>query len=63
MLPVPTGMWQSPMRSNDASAAPAANGPALYVETMRWPGSTPDAAYERAEPVIQLSTSPAVSGM
>ena len=35
VLPVPTGTWHSPMRSNDASAAPAANGPALYVETIR----------------------------
>ena len=29
VLPVAIGMWQAPMRSNDASAAPAANGPAL----------------------------------
>ena len=29
VLPVPTGMWQSPIRSKDASAAPATNGPAL----------------------------------
>ena len=29
VLPVPTGMWHRPIRSNDASAAPAANGPAL----------------------------------
>ena len=29
VLPVPTGMWVSPMRSNEASAAPATNGPAL----------------------------------
>ena len=29
VLPVPTGMWQRPMRSNAASAAPATNGPAL----------------------------------
>ena len=28
LLPVPTGMWQRPMRSNAASAAPATNGPA-----------------------------------
>ena len=34
----------SPMRSNEASAAPATNGPALYVETMRWPAAMPDAA-------------------
>jgi hypothetical protein len=32
------------MRSNAASAAPATNGPALYVETIRCPGSTPEAA-------------------
>ena len=29
VFPVPTGMWQRPMRSNEASAAPATNGPAL----------------------------------
>ena len=29
VLPVPTGTWQRPMRSNAASAAPATNGPAL----------------------------------
>ena len=29
VLPVPTGMWQRPIRSNEASAAPATNGPAL----------------------------------
>ena len=29
VLPVPTGMWQRPIRSNAASAAPATNGPAL----------------------------------
>src|SRR4051794_19992024 len=44
VLPVPTGMCVRPMRSNEASAAPATNGPALYVETMRCPGSMPDAA-------------------
>jgi hypothetical protein len=44
VLPVPTGMWQSPSRSKDASAAPAANGPALYVETMRCPAAMPLAA-------------------
>jgi hypothetical protein len=37
-------MWTSPIRSNAASAAPATNGPALYVETMRWPATTPEAA-------------------
>jgi hypothetical protein len=44
VLPVPTGMWQSPIRSNAASAAPAANGPALYVETIRCPAAMPLAA-------------------
>ena len=44
VLPVPKGMWQSPMRSKAASAAPAANGPALYVVTIRWPAEMPDAA-------------------
>ena len=44
VLPVPTGMWQRPMRSKAASAAPATNGPALYVETIRWPAATPEAA-------------------
>ena len=44
VLPVPTGMWQRPMRSNEASAAPATNGPALYVDTIRWPAVTPEAA-------------------
>ena len=29
VFPVPTGMWQRPIRSNAASAAPATNGPAL----------------------------------
>ena len=29
VLPVPIGMWERPMRSKEASAAPAANGPAL----------------------------------
>ena len=29
LLPVPTGMWHSPMRSNAASAAPATNGPGV----------------------------------
>ena len=29
VLPVPTGMWQRPMRSNAASAAPATNGPGV----------------------------------
>ena len=29
VLPVPIGMWVRPSRSNDASAAPATNGPAL----------------------------------
>ena len=29
VLPVPTGMWRRPIRSNAASAAPATNGPAL----------------------------------
>ena len=29
VLPVPNGRWQRPMRSNAASAAPAAKGPAL----------------------------------
>jgi hypothetical protein len=32
------------MRSKLASAAPAANGPALYVETIRCPARMPDAA-------------------
>ena len=44
VFPVPTGMWQSPIRSKLASAAPATKGPALYVETIRWPAVTPDAA-------------------
>ncbi len=44
VFPVPTGMCTSPMLSKAASAAPATNGPALYVETIRWPGSTPEAA-------------------
>ena len=44
VLPVPNGMWQRPMRSKAASAAPATNGPALYVETVRWPAVTPEAA-------------------
>jgi hypothetical protein len=44
VLPVPTGMWQRPMRSNAASAAPAANGPALYVVTIFCPRAIPDAA-------------------
>jgi hypothetical protein len=44
LFPVPTGMCVSPIRSKAARAAPATNGPALYVETMRWPGSTPEAA-------------------
>ena len=43
-LPVPNGMWQSPIASNAASAAPAANGPALYVVTIRWPAVMPEAA-------------------
>ena len=42
--PVPTGTCTRPSRSNDASAAPATNGPALYVETMRWPARIPEAA-------------------
>jgi hypothetical protein len=63
VFPVPTGTWTRPIRSNDASAAPATNGPALYVETIRSPARTPDAAYERAEPAIQFSRSSAVSGM
>ena len=29
VLPVPTGMWQRPMRSKAASAAPATNGPGV----------------------------------
>ena len=29
VLPVPTGMWQRPMRSSACSAAPATHGPAL----------------------------------
>ena len=29
LLPVPTGMWQRPMRSTRRSAAPATQGPAL----------------------------------
>ena len=29
VFPVPNGMWQRPMRSKAARAAPAANGPAL----------------------------------
>ena len=29
VFPVPTGMWQRPMRSNAASAAPATNGPGV----------------------------------
>ena len=29
VFPVPTGMWQRPMRSNASNAAPATNGPAL----------------------------------
>ena len=29
VFPVPIGMWVRPIRSNEASAAPAANGPAL----------------------------------
>jgi hypothetical protein len=37
-------MWQAPMRSKDASAAPAANGPALYVVMTRVPRPMPDAA-------------------
>ena len=44
VFPVPTGMCTRPIRSKAASAAPATNGPALYVETIRWPGSTPEAA-------------------
>jgi hypothetical protein len=44
VLPVPKGMWQSPMRSKAASAAPATNGPALYVVTIRWPAAMPEAA-------------------
>ena len=44
VFPVPTGMWQRPIRSKAASAAPATNGPALYVLTMRWPAAIPDAA-------------------
>ena len=44
LFPVPTGMCVRPMRSNASSAAPATNGPALYVETIRWPALTPDAA-------------------
>ncbi len=44
LLPVPTGMWARPIRSNAASAAPATNGPAPYVLTMRSPGAAPEAA-------------------
>ena len=44
VFPVPTGMWQRPIRSNAASAAPATNGPALYVDTIRCPALMPDAA-------------------
>ena len=44
MFPVPTGTCVRPMRSNEASAAPATNGPALYVETIRCPASMPEAA-------------------
>jgi hypothetical protein len=29
VLPVPSGIWQSPSLSKEASAAPATNGPAL----------------------------------
>jgi hypothetical protein len=32
------------MRSKAASAAPATNGPALYVDTIRWPAAIPEAA-------------------
>ena len=44
VFPVPNGRWLRPIRSNAASAAPAANGPALYVVTTRSPAATPDAA-------------------
>jgi hypothetical protein len=37
-------MCVSPIRSKAASAAPATNGPALYVETIFSPGATPEAA-------------------
>ena len=44
MFRVPTGMCVRPIRSNAASAAPATNGPALYVLTIRWPAEMPEAA-------------------
>jgi hypothetical protein len=32
------------MRSNDDSATPATNGPALYVDTIRCPAAIPEPA-------------------
>lgn len=43
-VPVPSGTSERTMRSNEASAAPATNGPALYVETIRWSAVMPDPA-------------------
>ena len=64
VFPVPTGMWQRPMRSKAASAAPAANGPGVVgrddpLRRRRRPRRR-SCAPSRS---TQFSRSPAVSGM